>query len=111
MDLIPIKPDENLESFLGSVSRFPFSFVRVNNPGDHKCRLLTFDDLELEKGSFLQVYTRPGSDTTAISFDTSDLYKIMYWGLPEPIWHVLHSSIEIIKRGDSYSIGFDCPEP
>ena len=147
MDLIPIKPDENLESFLGSVSRFPFSFVRVNNPGDHenenivlkaeediqslyeymlvyavedmttdlpdysKCRLLTFDDLELEKGSFLQVYTRPGSDTTAISFDTIDLYKIIFWGLPEPIWHIPHSSIEIIRRGDSYSVGFEFPEP
>lgn len=147
MDFIPIEPDDNLESFFDSVARFPFSLVRVNNPGDHenenivlkaeedihslyeymlvytvedistglpdysKCRLLTFDDLELEKGSYLQIYTRPGSDTTAISFDTSDLYKIMYWGLPEPIWHIPHSSIEIITRGDSYSVGPTSPQP
>ena len=36
MDIIPIKPDKNLESLLGSLSRFPFSFVKVNNPGNHE---------------------------------------------------------------------------
>lgn len=142
MDFIPIDPeDEIFKPLLDSFGKFPFSFVKINNPGDYanesivfkanedigslnhymliysvedmetgipdysKCRLLTFDEIDLQKGSLLQIYTRPGEDSSTIEFETNTLNTELYWGLPEPIWHIPHSSYELIKTGDSIGGG------
>lgn len=68
-----------------------------------KCRLLTFDGIELQKGDRLQIYTCSGEDKTTIDSEATSFCNIVYWGLTEPIWHIPHSSFEIMKRGESYS--------
>lgn len=74
-------------------------------PDYARSRLLTFDCIELKKGATMQVFTRPGADVAAIGFDTGKLNQVMYWGLPAPIWHVAHSSYELIRRTDSIGGG------
>lgn len=69
------------------------------------CRFLTFDDIELQKGDLLQVYTRRGEDRTTLNDTTSKFCNVVYWGLHKPIWHVLLSSFELTKRSHSYSAG------
>ena len=71
----------------------------------HKCRLLTFDEIELQKGSILQIYTKCGEDTTAIEFETAAIKVILHWCLEKPIWHVPNSSFELMRRSASYSGG------
>lgn len=68
-----------------------------------KCRLLTFDDIELQKGDRLQIFTGNGEDKTTIDSEATSFCNVVYWGLTEPIWHIPHSSFEIMKRGESYS--------
>lgn len=108
---IVLKADEDISSLSDYIFTYMVEDATIGIPDYSKCRLLTFDDLDLQKGSFLQIFTRPGEDTTAINYDTSNLHKILYWGLPEPIWDKPHSSLEIIERRDSYSVGFSSPEP
>ncbi|MEZ3549733.1 MAG: hypothetical protein K1W02_03230 [Muribaculaceae bacterium] len=100
-----LKATENISSLYDYILTYIVEDMTTGLPDYAKCRFLTFDDIELEKGDFLQIYTRAGEDTTAIGFDTSKIYKVVYWGLPRPIWNVPHSSFELIKRGDSYSTG------
>ena len=69
------------------------------------CRFLTFDDIELQKGDLLQVYTRHGEDKTTLDDTTGKFCNVVYCGLPKAIWHAPHSSFEIMKRGHSYSAG------
>ncbi len=59
----------------------------------------------MKKGSLLQIYTRKGKDSSTIDFETSTLTTILYWGLPEAIWHIPHSSYELINRRDSIGGG------
>ncbi len=62
-------------------------------------------NIELKKGSLIQIYTRKGEDASIIDFDTSTLTTILYWDLPKAIWHIPHSSYELIKRTDSIGGG------
>ena len=71
----------------------------------HKSRILTFDEIELQKGSILQIYTKLGEDTTTIEFDTAAIKVILHWGLEKPIWHIPHSSFELMRRSATYSGG------
>ena len=142
MNLIPLNTDDsNIASFLDSISKFPLSFVCIDNPGDYEnecivfrveedidslygfillysiedtetdlpdysqTQFLTFDDTELQKGSILKIFTRKGEDTSFIEFKTAALNLSLYWGLPHPIWHIPHSSYELVKRRDSISGG------
>ncbi len=70
-----------------------------------QCRHLTFDDIEMKKGSLLQIYTRKGEDSTSIDFETSALNQTLYWGLPKAIWSTPSSSYELIRRTDSIGGG------
>ena len=74
-------------------------------PVYNQCRLLTFDDIELQKGSILQIYTKSGEDTTTIEFETAAIKAILHWGLEKTIWHIPHSSFELMRRSASYSGG------
>ncbi len=74
-------------------------------PDYDQCRILTFDDIEMEKGSLLQIYTKKGEDSTSIDFETSVLNNVIYWGLPNAIWRIPHSSYELMRRSDSIGGG------
>ena len=100
---VVLRADEDIDSLCDYIFTYSIEDTATGIPDYDKCRFLTFDDIALQKGDLLQIYTRRGEDTTAIGFDTGDLYKVMYWGLSAPIWHRPHSSFEIIEIGDSYS--------
>lgn len=102
---IVLVANEDIESLYDFIFTYQVEDTETGLPDYSKCRLLTFDDLELEKGSYLQIFTRKGHDTKAIEFETSALHEVVYWGLPEPIWHVPHSYFEMLRRGESYSAG------
>lgn len=101
---IVFKANEDIDSLNDYIVLYVVENTTTGLPDYSKCRILTFDDVQLQKGDLLQIYTSSGNDTTAIGFETLDLYKVMFWGLPEPIWNNPHSSIEIIQRGDSYNV-------
>ncbi len=98
--------NEDIESLYDFIFVYSVEDTETGLPIYNKCRLLTFDCIELQKGDRIQIYTRGGEDKTTIDADATAFYNIVYWGLTEPIWHIPHSSFEIIKRGDSYSSGF-----
>ena len=108
---VVLRADEDIDSLSDYIFTYSIEDTATGIPNYDKCRFLTFDDIALHKGDFLQIYTRCGKDTAAIGFDTGDLYKVMYWGLSAPIWHCPHSSFEIIERGDSYSAGLSQSDP
>ena len=108
---VVLRANEDIDSLSDYIFTYSIEDTATGIPDYDKCRFLTFDDIALQKGDLLQIYTRRGKDTTAIGFDTGDLYKVMYWGLSAPIWHCPHSSFEIIERGDSYSAGLSQSGP
>ena len=78
---------------------FLFRGVYGNRSSDYtKTRLLTFDDIELQKGSLLQIFTRKGEDESAIDFNTAVLYQKLYWGFSDLVWSIPHSSYELMRR-------------
>lgn len=100
--------NEDIESLYDFMLVYSIEDTETGLPVYDKCRLLTFDEIELQKGDRLQVFTRPGDDTTTTDSNLSSFCNIVYWGLSAPIWHVPHASFELIRRGDSYS-GAPCP--
>lgn len=76
-------------------------------PDYEKCRFLTFDDLEVKQGDRIRVYTCKGEDHEQVDLHTGKHYDVVYWNLPKAIWDEPRSSVEIMERGDSYSVGFD----
>lgn len=102
---IVLRAEDDIDSLYGYMAMYIVEDMSTGIPDYSKSRFLTFDDMELQKGSTLQIFTRKGEDSTSIGFDTAALHHTVYWGLPEPIWHVPHTSIEIMKRGDSYNVG------
>lgn len=108
---IVLKTNEDIDSLSDYIFTYSIEDTATGIPDYDKCRLLTFDDISLQKGDLLQIYTRRGKDTTAIGFDTGNLYKVIYWGLSAPIWHHPYSSFEIIVRGDSYSASLTHSDP
>ena len=88
-----------------------YEYILINSVEDaetglpvyNQCRLLTFDEIELQKGSILQIYTKSGEDTTTIEFETATVKAILHWGLEKPIWHIPHSSFELMRRSPTYS--------
>lgn len=103
---IVFKANKNISCLYDYILVYSIEDTETGLPEYPKCRLLTFDsNIELEKGSLLQIYTRKGEDSSTIDFETNTLHQILYWGLPEAIWHIPHSSYELIKRHDSIGGG------
>lgn len=97
--------NEDIESLYDFMLVYSIEDTETGLPIYSQCRILTFDSLELPKGSYLKIFTCGGQDTTTITFDTASIQEVVYWNLPEPIWDKPHSSFELIKRGESYGGG------
>lgn len=104
-ECIVFKANENIESLYDYILTYIVEDMETGLPDYAQSRFLTFDSIELEKGSILRIYTRKGDDGKAIDFDTCALQEILYWGLPEAIWDKPHTSYELITRRDSMSGG------
>lgn len=103
---IVFKANKKISSLYDYILVYSIEDMETGLPEYSKCRLLTFDsNIELKKGSLVKIYTRKGEDSASIDFETSALNTVLYWGLPEPIWHIPHSSYELIKRRDSIGGG------
>lgn len=103
---IVFKANKKISSLYDYILVYSIEDTETGLPEYSKCRLLTFDsNIELKKGSLIQIYTRKGEDSSSIDFETSTLTTILYWGLPEPIWHIPHSFYELINRRDSIEGG------
>lgn len=100
---IVFEATEDIESLYDFILFFTVEDDETGLPVYDKCRLLTFDEIELQKGDLLQIYTRKGDDKTTLDTDAIAFCNVIYWGLSEPIWHTPHSSFEIMKRSESYS--------
>lgn len=75
-------------------------------PDYGKCRFLTFDDIELKAGDRVRVYTCKGEDHSETGVKTGRHYEVYYWNLGAPVWNTPYSAIEIMERGNSYSVMF-----
>ncbi len=103
---IVFKANKNISSLYDYILVYSIEDTETGLPEYAKCRILTFDsNIELKKGSLLQIYTRKGEDSSTIDFETNTLHQILYWGLPKAIWHIPHSSYELIQRRDSIGGG------
>lgn len=102
---ITFRAEEDIDSLYDYILIYSVEDTETGLPDYSKCRILTFDDIELQKGSLLEIYTRKGEDSSTIEFETAALNQILYWGLPSPIWNVPYSSFELIRRGESLAGG------
>ena len=100
---IVFEATEDIDSLYDFILFFSVDDAETGLPYYDKCRLLTFDEIELQKGDLLQIFTRKGNDKTTMDTDANAFCNVVYWGLTEPIWHTPNSSFEIMRRGDSYS--------
>ena len=102
---ITFRAEEDIESLYDYLLIYSVEDPETGLPDYSKCRILTFDDIELQKGSLLEIHTCKGEDSSSIEFETSALNQVLYWGLPSPIWNVPYSSCELIRRGESIAGG------
>lgn len=102
---ITFRAEEDIDSLYDYLLTYSVEDMETGLPNYSKCRILTFNDIELQKESLLEIYTRKGEDSSTIEFETAALNHILYWGLPSPIWSVPYSSFELIRRGDSIAGG------
>lgn len=102
---IVFEATDDIESLYDFILFFSVEDTVTGLPIYDKCRVLSFDEIELQKGDLLQIYTRKGEDKTSVDLDEIAFYNVVYWGLSEPIWHISRSSFEFMKRGESYGGG------
>ncbi|MBD5585854.1 MAG: hypothetical protein HDQ88_12290 [Clostridia bacterium] len=102
---ITFRAEEDIDTLYDYLLIYSVEDPETGLPDYSKCRILTFDDIELQKGSLLEIYTRKGEDSSTIEFETAALNQILYWGLPSPIWNIPYSSFELSRRGDSIAGG------
>ena len=99
---IVFEANEDIESLYDFILVYEVEDSATGLPVYEKCRFLTFDDIEVKKGNFVQVHTCKGDDTTEKDFDTSTLYHVIYWGLSKAIWKIPHVSFMLMERGNAY---------
>lgn len=102
---ITFRAEEDIDSLYDYLLVYYVEDEETGLPDYSKSRIITFDEIELQKGSRLDIFTREGEDTSTIAFDTASLNQTLHWGLPDPIWHIPHSSYELIRRTDSIGGG------
>ncbi len=94
--------NEDIESLYDFILAYEVEDEETGLPVYEKCRFLTFDSIELNKGDYVQIFTQKGDDTNAIDFDSGALHTRVFWGLSKAIWNEPHCSFVIMRRGDSY---------
>ena len=102
---IVFRAEEDIDSLYDFILLYSVEDTETGLPDYAQTRFLTFDSIELRKGSLLEIYTRKGEDSASIEFETASLHSILHWGLPTPIWSTPHSTYELMKRNDSISGG------
>ena len=102
---ITFRAEENIDSLYDFILVYSVENTETGFPDYDKTRILTFDEIELQKGSLLEIFTSNGEDSSSIAFETASLNQTLHWGLSAPIWHILHSSYELIRRTDSIGGG------
>jgi len=100
-DNIVFIANEDIESLDDYILFYSVEDTETGLPVYGKCSFLTFDEIELQQGDRIQIYSRTSGDKTTMGTEASSFYNIIYWGLSERIWDKPHSSFEIMKRGDS----------
>ena len=98
---IAFRAEEDIDSLYDYLLIYSVEDPETGLPDYSKCRILTFNDIELQKGSLLEIYTSKGEDSSSIEFETGNLNQSLYWGHSSPIWSVPYSSFELIRRGES----------
>ena len=102
---IVFRAEEDIDSLYDFILIYSVEDIETGLPDYDKTRVLTFDEIELQKGSLLEIFTRKGEDTSSIAFETASLNQTLHWGLAAPIWHIPHSSYELIHRTESIGGG------
>lgn len=102
---IIFRANEDIDSLYGFILFFYVEDMETGLPDYSQTRFLTFDEIEIEEGSHIEIFTRKGEDVTTIDQDTCAFRQIIYWGLSKPIWSIPHSSYELMKRSDSIGGG------
>lgn len=99
---IVFEANEDISSLYDFILAYEVEDQETGIPDYEKCRFLTFDDIEVKKGDYVQIFTRKGDDTNAIDFDSGALHSRFFWGLPKAIWKEPYCSFMIMRRGDSF---------
>lgn len=102
---IVFRANEDIDSLYGFILFFYVEDMETGLPDYSQTRFLTFDEIEIEEGGCIEIFTRKGEDVTTIDQDTYAFRQIIFWGLSEPIWSIPHSSYEFMKRSDSIGGG------
>lgn len=103
---ITFRAEEDIDSLYDFLLIYSVEDTETGLPDYDKTRILTFPEIELQKGSLLEIRTGKGEDDSSIDFDTAALNQTIHWGLSTPIWHIPHSSYELTRRGDSIGGGY-----
>lgn len=98
---ITFRANDDIDSLYDYILIYSVEDMETGLPDYDKTRILTFDEIELQKGSLLEIRTCKGEDASNIDFDTAALNQTLHWGLAAPIWHIPHSSYELTRRTDS----------
>ena len=76
-------------------------------PDYGKSHFLSFDEINLQAGDRVRIYTRHGEDTEEIGPNTGKHYYVVFWNLDAPIWTKEENEIELMQRGNSMSVSLD----
>lgn len=102
---ITFRAEEDIDSLYDFLLVYSVEDMETGLPDYDKTRILTFPEIELQQGSLLEIRTCKGEDDSSIDFETAAINQTIHWGLSAPVWHVPHSSYELMKRGDSIGGG------
>lgn len=102
---ITFRAKEDIVSLYDYILIYSVENTETGLPHYDKTRILTFDEIELQKNSLLEIFTSNREDSSSIDFETASLNQTLHWGLSTPIWHIPHSSYELILRTDSIGGG------
>lgn len=102
---IVFRANEDIDSLYGFILFYSVEDIETGLPDYSQTRFLTFEEIEIDEGGLIEIFTRKGEDATTIDQEIYAFRQIIYWGLPAPIWNIPHSSYELMKRSDSIGGG------
>ena len=92
--------------FLSDFVLFQMSYGENDLPDYGKSHFLTFDDIELNPGDRVRIYTCRGEDHEEVGVNTGMHYHVLYWNLDAPIWTGCDDEVKLQQVGNSYSMVF-----
>ena len=85
---------------------FQMAYGENDLPDYGKSHFLTFDDIELNLGDRVRIYTCRGEDHEEVGENTGMHYHVLYWNLDAPIWTGCDDEVKLQQVGNSYSLVF-----